>query len=283
MSRAHIYTRTSTGEQQLGHEAQEAECRALAARLALPVTSVTHEHASGSTPATSRPEFQRLLHSLSPGDKIIMWRRDRLGRVGLDNALTEKMINARGASIITGEVTPEDTPESGVMRAMLDAMAEYELALIRRRTKAALAAKKARGERVGMLPLGFTANSEGYLIPDPEEAGKLALVRAWRADGLTLEEIEQKCKAENITARKGAAPSRASLARWCAPPTPRPRGRPCTTSAELESACIALHAQGLPLRQIANALSAQGFRNTLGKPLSHGLVNRIIKRRGGEG
>jgi DNA invertase Pin-like site-specific DNA recombinase len=40
---------------------------------------------------------------------------------------------------------------------IMDAAAAYERALIRARTKAALAAKRARGERSGEVPYGFRA------------------------------------------------------------------------------------------------------------------------------
>src|SRR5580692_4976502 len=47
------------------------------------------------------------------------------------------------------------TPADEFMRGVIDSAARYERALIRARTKAALAAKSAKGERVGAVTYGF--------------------------------------------------------------------------------------------------------------------------------
>jgi len=52
-------------------------------------------------------------------------------------------------------------PEAQLMRTMIDAFAAYERALIRARTKAALAAKAARGERTSLhAPYGWRVGGE---------------------------------------------------------------------------------------------------------------------------
>jgi hypothetical protein len=56
----------------------------------------------------------------------------------------------------------------------------------RARTKAALAAKKARGERVGSVPFGYTLTEGGKLAPEPVEQVVAGKVRELRASGLSL-------------------------------------------------------------------------------------------------
>ncbi|MBK8696886.1 MAG: recombinase family protein [Deltaproteobacteria bacterium] len=52
-----------------------------------------------------------------------------------------------------------DTPADQFMRTILDGAAAYERELIRARTRAALKAKRARGERAGNVPWGYGAPS----------------------------------------------------------------------------------------------------------------------------
>ena len=76
------------------------------------------------------------------------------------------------------------------MRNMVAAFAMYERALIRSRTKAALAVKRAKGERVGTIPYGYRLAADGkHVEEDSEEQATIARARALRADGLSLRAI----------------------------------------------------------------------------------------------
>ena len=72
-----------------------------------------------------------------------------------------RLVERKGGRIhsTSGEGSDDDGPTSMLMRHIIDAFAEYERALIRSRTKAALAVKKARGERVGGIPFGYALGS----------------------------------------------------------------------------------------------------------------------------
>jgi DNA invertase Pin-like site-specific DNA recombinase len=76
------------------------------------------------------------------------------------------------------------------MRTILDGAAQYERALIRQRTRAALAAKRARGERAGAVPFGYRlADDSARLVPEPDEQRMIARVRELRAAGRSLRGI----------------------------------------------------------------------------------------------
>ena len=91
------------------------------------------------------------------------------------------------------------------MRTLLDGAAAYERALIRARTKAALAAKRARGERAGEVPYGFTADDAGRLSPNAAEQEVLSVVRDLRAAGLSLRAIVIELGARGLVSRAGGA------------------------------------------------------------------------------
>jgi DNA invertase Pin-like site-specific DNA recombinase len=90
------------------------------------------------------------------------------------------------------------------LRRMLDAAAEYERGLIRVRTRAALAVKRARGERTGTVPYGYRlAPDRRTLEPDAYEQEVLAFVRAARTRDRSLREIVVDLAAAGHRSRVG--------------------------------------------------------------------------------
>lgn len=72
-------------------------------------------------------------------------------------------------------------------------------------TKAALAAKKARGERIGTVSYGFTADTTGLLVECPAEQAVIAQVRTLRATGLSQRGIVAELARVGIVGRTGRA------------------------------------------------------------------------------
>ena len=69
-------------------------------------------------------------------------------------------------------------------------------------TKAALAAKRSRGERLGTIPFGWQCDN-GRLVSVPSEQSVLLSVRQFRNAGLSLRAIAGILTAENIPTKKG--------------------------------------------------------------------------------
>ena len=112
------------------------------------------DKASGSL--DRRPQLDRLLDQLRPGDTVVVWRLDRLGRslkhlIELIEDLAEREVGFR--SLTEGM----DTTTSGgkLVFSIFGALAEFERSLIRERTMAGLAAARSRG-RVGGRPSVMT-------------------------------------------------------------------------------------------------------------------------------
>jgi DNA invertase Pin-like site-specific DNA recombinase len=94
----------------------------------------------------------------------------------------------------------------------VDAFAEYERVLIKARTRAALAAKKRRGQRTGGVPLGFDLVDDGQrskaglpsaLAPNAEELATVALIRELRASGLSFRGIAAELDRRGIRPKRG--------------------------------------------------------------------------------
>ena len=72
------------------------------------------------------------------------------------------------------------------------------------RTRAALRAKRARGERAGNTPLGFKVNGDGRtLYPDDHEQQIVILMQECRAAGYTLRAIADELNRKGFTTRTG--------------------------------------------------------------------------------
>lgn len=109
------------------------------------------DRASGAL--DERPELARLVDQVRPGDTVVVWRLDRLGRslrhlIDTVNQLAERQVGFRS---LTESI---DTTTSGgkLIFHIFGALAEFERELIRERTQAGLAAARARG-RYGGRPL----------------------------------------------------------------------------------------------------------------------------------
>ena len=114
------------------------------------------ETASGAR--TDRPTLEQLLDQLRPGDTLVVWKLDRLGRslrhlVDTVTGLADRGIGFRSLQ----EAIDTTTPGGKLVFHVFAALAEFERDLIRERTSAGLAAARARG-RHGGRPSVMTAH-----------------------------------------------------------------------------------------------------------------------------
>lgn len=135
----HGYVRCSTADQSpdLQHDAMRRAG----------VSCVWTEHRSA---VAHRPELVRMLYCLRRGDRVIVWKLDRLARSLSDLLRILQHIERAGASI--GSLTePLDTstPIGRMFIQLLGSFAEFERAIIRERSIAGREAARARGVRFG--------------------------------------------------------------------------------------------------------------------------------------
>lgn len=204
--KAVAYLRVSTDDQTLGPEAQRTSIEAWAAARGVSVVAWHTDHGvSGATAIDKRPGLLAAFRDLEAegAGQLVVAKRDRLARDTLAAAMAERMADRIGATIASAAGEGEGTgPEAQLMRAMIDAFAQYERALIASRTRAALAVKSRRGERVGQVPYGSRLAADGVMLEaDPDELRAVELIRELRAAGLTLRAIAARLEAEGLRPR----------------------------------------------------------------------------------
>ena len=101
----------------------------------------------------NRPGLNTCLKALQPGNTLVVWKLDRLGRnlkhlVNLVDDLQQKQI---GLKVLAGQGAQIDTTTANgrLVFGIFAALAEFERELIAERTKAGLIAARARGRKGG--------------------------------------------------------------------------------------------------------------------------------------
>lgn len=138
------YARVSTDEQNLDLQIQALKCAGCE-------LIYTDSGISGSVRA--RPGLDKALRRLSAGDMLVVWRLDRLGRSLVH--LVHLLENLGNRHIRFKSICEYiDTSSSGgrLVFHMMAALAEFERSLISERTRAGMAAARARGKHLGRQP-----------------------------------------------------------------------------------------------------------------------------------
>lgn len=191
-SRAIALVRVSTEDQNLGVEAQRNQLRAYAVAQCLELVEIIEERVSGAADLDDRQGFVQALVAMKAHSAgvLLLTARDRLARDIGQACAIERAVEAIGGLLRTCDSDPGDDPTSRFMRAVLDAVAQLERDLIRARTKAALQAKKARGELIGGVPFGQRLSPDGRTLePNPKEQEVIQAARDLRTRGKSLQDI----------------------------------------------------------------------------------------------
>jgi DNA invertase Pin-like site-specific DNA recombinase len=220
MAKIVAYYRVSTvkqGQSGLGLEAQQATVEAFAKATASNILGAYTEVESGKR--ADRPELAKAIaHARRIGATLVIAKLDRLSRsVHFISGLMET-----GVKFVVAE-SPNDDAFVLHMKA---AMAEEERRKISERTKAALAAYKARGGLMGSARPDSHKLSGGANPKAAERAGEVSkanadaayldiadMVAQLREEGLSLAAIAQRLNDDGFTTRTGKAWNKVQVGR----------------------------------------------------------------------
>lgn len=200
------YIRVSTEDQALGPKAQQAAIARWAKANGVTVAAVHSDlGVSGGAELDKRPGLIEALRAVEQhgAGVLVVAKRDRLARDVVIAAAVQRLVEGKGARIVSADGTGNaEGPEGMLMAGLVDLFAQYERALIRSRTTAALAVKKARGERVGEVPIGFRVREDGRALVE-HEAEQVALTRVQElhAAGFSVRAIAAVLNDEGVPAR----------------------------------------------------------------------------------
>jgi DNA invertase Pin-like site-specific DNA recombinase len=147
MGRTIGYARVSTAEQDLSLQLdalRQAGCAE--EQIFLDVASGTY---------TTRPGLAACLQAVTAGDTLVVWRLDRLGRsmLHLVTVIAELGHRQVGFRSLCDGALDTTTATGELVFHIFSALAQFERRLIQERTRAGLAAARARGKQGGRQAL----------------------------------------------------------------------------------------------------------------------------------
>ncbi len=143
------------------------------------------DRASGAR--DDRPGLIKAMEFLQPGDVLVVWKLDRLGRslphlLDIVNSLKEKQVGFRSLT----ENMDTTTPSGEFLFQVFGALAQYERVLTRERVIAGLAAAKRRGRRGGRPPAITGEKLDAILAALDGGMSKSAVCRNFEVKRTTL-------------------------------------------------------------------------------------------------
>lgn len=176
------YARVSTEDQHL-----DLQMDALT-KYGVPRENIHTDQASGAH--IKRPGFIAMMKDLRPGDILVIWKLDRLGR-DLSQLLqtADRLRQKQVRMVVLTEAIDTSTPMGRFMFGVMGSFAQLEREMIQERTKAGLLAARARGRIGGRRP--------SILPAQIVEAKRLMTV-----EGLSVKQAAAKVKISRTTLYK---------------------------------------------------------------------------------
>ncbi|WP_256754203.1 recombinase family protein [Mesorhizobium sp. Mes31] len=193
------YVRVSTFEQANSGESLETQKRAIQGYAMMKGWTIaetfTEAGVSGSIPLAERPEGQRMVAGIEPGDIIITPKLDRMFRNATDALVTLEELKGSKVELhmldLGGDVCGNGI--SKLVFTILSAVAENERDRIRERIKDVKRSMASRGlYNGGKRPFGFDVVGEAgdkRLVPNEVEQAVLSRMVAMRKDGASFNRI----------------------------------------------------------------------------------------------
>jgi DNA invertase Pin-like site-specific DNA recombinase len=185
-----VYLRVSTSEQAasgLGIEAQRATALAYAERKGLVVLDEFCDEGISAKNLNGRPGALSALAAVRSrqAEGILVAKMDRLSRSVVDGAGLMESARREGWALHFADLDIDTSTPAGEMAAnIIISGSQYERRLISQRTRDALAAKRAQGERLG-APVKLPATVVERILRERQQGRTFQSI----ADGLTTDEV----------------------------------------------------------------------------------------------
>lgn len=199
MKRIALYFRVSTDDQTT--EPQRIELREYCARRGWERVTEYADKISGAT--FTRIGLNRLMADVRARrvDVVVCVKLDRLGRSLSHMAQIIGEMDAHQVALIAtsqGIDTSHDNPAGRLQMHVLMAVAEFERSLIKERTKAGLAAARARGSRLGRPAIALTDEQERAISGHMAAYGKARIAELSVKLGCSIGKTHALLKARDM-------------------------------------------------------------------------------------
>jgi site-specific DNA recombinase len=211
------YVRVSTDGQEISVDAQDTRIRANAVSKGFRgIDEVIIDRESAKD--LNREGLTRLLRTVTDGKvhAVIIWKLDRLTRSVKDLSYLLELFDKYNVALVSLNETLDTSTATGRMIVKITTLfSEWERETIGERTASALNHKRARGERMGNVPYGYSAglNKRGpdgrtteaaKLEDNKKEQAIIEKMKNMRKGGYSFREIAERLNTTGIMTRSGA-------------------------------------------------------------------------------
>lgn len=212
-----IYSRVSTGIQASEGTSLDGQidlCLRKARQIGFPESEIqVYKEEGVSGEDADRPALNQLREDVAYGliTQVICTHPDRLSRNLADKLIVCEELKKNGVELIFVDTEYKDTPEGQLFFNMQSAIAEYELALIRKRTIRGKLNRVKKDNKImpmRVAPYGYDL-FDGTLKCNEQEAAFVRMIYEWYVyDNLTMRQIGERLQ------QLGAVPKRKESTNW---------------------------------------------------------------------
>ncbi len=212
--RVALYARFSSDNQRT--ESIDAQIRAMKAYCTekhFHIVSVYIDEARSAT-TDRRPNFQQMIEDSGKGlfDIVLVHKLDRFSRNRYDSAIYKSKLKKNNVSIASVLERIDDSPESVMMEAMLEGMAEYYSKNLSREVMKGMNETALQCKHTGgCCPLGYDLDSDRKLIINPYESEAVRIIFEMFDNGYGYSEIIKHLNDNGYKTKKGCIFGKNSL------------------------------------------------------------------------
>ena len=185
-------------------EAQQARIEAWCLANDYELVTVFQDAGISGKALTGRTGLVDAMEAAKEGYALVTYSMSRLSRSIRDMLDIGDSLNKKGADLVSLTEKIDTTTAAGKMVFnMLAVMNQFERDQISERTKAALAHKKSKGERIGTVPYGYSCKDGINLVINKDEQAILSDIRKLRKSGYVLREIAEQLNKDGLLTRRG--------------------------------------------------------------------------------
>jgi DNA invertase Pin-like site-specific DNA recombinase len=203
------YIRVSTEEQSregVSLDMQVTKIRAYCDLNDMDLVGIYGDPGISAKSIKTRPGLLTVLHLVKARkiDAVVVFKLDRLARNTIEALEMAQIMDRAGCALHSiSEKLDTQNALGRFFFTLTASLAEMERNVIAERTTAALAHKKANGEKLGgECPYGFTC-VDGKLLPDVTEQRTIRRIEELKASGHSSREIAKALTKEGLLTRKG--------------------------------------------------------------------------------
>lgn len=209
-----LYARFSSDNQRT--ESIDAQVRAMKKYCKQNCWQIVETYVDEARSATTdkRPNFQRMIEDSSKGvfDIVLVHKLDRFSRNRYDSAIYKSRLKKNHVNIYSVLERIDDSPESVMMEAMLEGMAEYYSKNLSREVMKGMNETALQCKHTGgSPPLGYDVDGNRKLIINEHEAESVRIIFEMYDNGFGYSDIINHLNSQGYKTKKGCIFGKNSL------------------------------------------------------------------------